>query len=84
MQLMAANLIRCIKLVMLYTMRKRIKTLLRRFFEDKREFARLDLDLEAVKKAKKYCTVLIITVYLTLTLTTAGGITLHLKEGKVR
>lgn len=70
-----------IKLVVWYAMKNRIKILLRRFFEEKREFARLDLDVESVKKAKMYCITVVLIVYLTITSGTVDGIMTHFKEG---
>ncbi|XP_026333420.1 uncharacterized protein LOC113240354 [Hyposmocoma kahamanoa] len=69
------------KIVMLYLMKRRIKVLLKRFFEEKREFACLDLDEESVKTAKKYCALMVGIVYFTVFAATVDGIKMHLTYG---
>lgn len=71
------------KILMSYALKQRIKILFKKMFEEDRDFAVLEIDLESVKIAKRYSLFLILT--LTVCLISAGidGVMVHFKQGKL-
>ncbi|KAJ2949578.1 hypothetical protein O0L34_g15496 [Tuta absoluta] len=71
----------CAKFVVLYLQKKRIRLLLKSFIEEDREYALLELERVAVKRAFRYCSAMQGTLYLTLFFYLVDGIRMHFKEG---
>lgn len=72
-----------LKFVMVYLSRKRVKIFLKRILEEDREFAILEIDQNSVKIAKRYCMMLIMTLFFCLFSATVDGIKVHIKQGKL-
>lgn len=72
-----------LKIFMCYLAKKRVKVFLKRMLEENREFAVLEIDLHSIKVAKRYCLVLILTLFFCLFSATLDGIMTHIEQGKL-
>lgn len=71
------------KIFMTYLAKKRVKVFLKRILEENREFAVLEIDLQSVKTAKRYCISLVLILFFCLFSALIDGIMVHLEQGKL-